>query len=142
MFLYLSEHNNITVGILLIFYDSVNRVSQKQEFCSQRDTYGYQTTRFGEIEQAAIIINYFNGRKFRDFTIFGTIRESLFPRNICYLEIAKVYSRERNKSFRLAKVKKSKYIYNITKITKQLDKGVKKNLLEPLPRNTLFQICP
>ena len=25
-------------GILLIFYDRVNRTSQKQEFCSQRDS--------------------------------------------------------------------------------------------------------
>ena len=28
---------------------------------------------------------YFKGRNFRDFAIFGKIRESLFPRNICYL---------------------------------------------------------
>ena len=41
---------------------------------------------------------YFKGRKFRDFAIFGKIRESLFPRNICYLEIAKVHSREKNKT--------------------------------------------
>ena len=28
---------------------------------------------------------YFKGRNFRDFAIFGKIRETLFPRNICYL---------------------------------------------------------
>ena len=42
------------------------------------------------------------------FAISGTIQESLFLRNNCYLSIAKVYSREKNKSFKLAKVKKSK----------------------------------
>ena len=29
------------------------------------------------------------------FAIFGTIRENVFPRNISYLSIAKVYSREK-----------------------------------------------
>ena len=40
-------------------------------------------------------MNRVKGRNFRDFAIFGKIRESLFPQNICYLYIAKVYSREK-----------------------------------------------
>ena len=41
-----------------------------------------------EKEKEHILVEYriyFKGRNFHDFAIFGKIRESLFPRNICYL---------------------------------------------------------
>ena len=58
----------------------------------------------------SLILTYFKGRNFRgrnfrDFAIFCQIRESLFPRNIRYIQIAKVFSRK-IMSFRLAKVNK------------------------------------
>ena len=37
----------------------------------------------GKLELLHHKIIYFKGRNFRDFAIFGKIRESLFPRNIC-----------------------------------------------------------
>ena len=70
-----------SVGIMLIFYDSVNRASQKQEFRSQwasepaRHRDGYQTTRYGEIEwyiiKITVWLNSFLTNRFQRVVLHG-----------------------------------------------------------------------
>ena len=49
------------------FYGKVTHIEQKRDF------------------KILLLSIYFKGRNFCDFPIFGKIRESLFPQNICYL---------------------------------------------------------